>query len=144
MSSSYCRPSQNLGAGPDFSLLMCSQGCESLVYTDCPALFHPSYVHFAFPFQQQSPGVSHSIPLFSTFLCCFGFGTCLIKWHRAGFCFAFVVSPESHLLAGEFNSFTFIVMTDVFGPTPATLFCTFYLLCFLFVSFFLFCCIILD
>lgn len=35
----------------------------------------------------------------------------------------FSCSPrESYLLAGEFNSFSFIVLTAVFGPAPAIYF----------------------
>ena len=45
--------------------------------------------------KQKLPGLSHSIPLGSTFLCNFILDMCLIKWHRAGFCFVFLFSPES-------------------------------------------------
>lgn len=42
---------------------------------------------------------------------------CLVKWPRADFCFIFIFSSESlYLVTGEFNSFTFITMTDAFGP----------------------------
>lgn len=90
---------------------------------------------------------------------------CLVKWPRADFCFIFIfvlflflylyfvlfdiidslISCESlYLLTGEFNSCTFITMTEAFGPAPTVLSCISYLSCFLFVSLVFFSCILVD
>lgn len=59
---------------------------------------------------------------------CFKFVSC--KQHIVGCCFL-LQSKSLCLLIGESNTFTYIVITDMFGPTSVILFYGFYFLCFL-------------
>lgn len=103
---------------------MCSQRCEPHIYIHCLAssCIRVMYTLLS-PFSSSFP-VCLTLFLYSQSSHIILFQVYVIKWPRAGFCFISVFSSESlYLLTDKFNSFTFMVMTDVFGTTPAILIC---------------------